>query len=57
MDRNPLYPGMIQALSERQGDLGNVFVTTSKPSTVSKGILEHNGFALCRTGMFLGRTW
>ena len=36
---------------------GTVFVTTSKPSTVSKGILEHNGFVLCRTGMFLGRTW
>ena len=46
MDRNPLYPGMIKALSERQGDLRSVFVTTSKPSTVSKGILEHNGFTL-----------
>ena len=46
MDRNPLYPGMIQALGERQGDLKSVFVTTSKPSTVSKGILEHNGFTL-----------
>ena len=54
MGRNPLYPGMIQALSERQGDLRDVFVTTSKPSTVSKGILEHNGFTL-PVGHVLGK--
>ncbi len=46
MDRNPLYTGMVQALSQRRGDFGRVFVTTSKPSAVSRGILQHNGFVL-----------
>ena len=46
MDRNPLYSGMLHALRQRDGDLSRVFVTTSKPSHVAKGILEHNGFML-----------
>ena len=46
MDRNPLYAGMTQALGDRGGEFGSVFVTTSKPSTVSRGILEHNRFVL-----------
>ena len=46
MDRNRLYEGMVESLSQREGDLGDVFVTTSKPSTVARGILEHKGFVL-----------
>ena len=46
MDRNPLYGGMKEALSLRDGDMSRLFVTTSKPSTVAKEILEHNGFTL-----------
>lgn len=46
MDRNPLYDGMKEALGQRDGSLDGVFVTTSKPSTVAKSILEHNGFSL-----------
>lgn len=46
MDRNPLYGGMLEALRQRDGDLSRVFVTTSKPSHVANGILEHNGFFL-----------
>ena len=46
MDRNPLYGGMTRALEERGGEMGGVFVTTSKPGPVARGILEHNGFYL-----------
>ena len=54
MGRNRLYPGMIKALGERKGDFRDVFVTTSKPSTVAKGILEHKGFVLLE-GHILGK--
>lgn len=54
MDRNPLYDGMVEALRKRDGALGRVFVTTSKPSSVAKGILEHNGFSL-PVGHVLGK--
>ena len=46
MDRNRLYEGMVESLSRREGDFGEIFVTTSKPSTVARGILEHKGFVL-----------
>ena len=43
MDMNPLYAGMVEALTGRQGDLDSVYVTTSKPTDPALRILMHHG--------------